>query len=427
MTKRIDRRAFVRSALTAGAGLLLAPTAGWSAAQRARLTGEGAFAQGVASGEPATNAITLWTRLEGLTASGNVGFEVARDPGFARVVSSGTAVADAAATSPSTSASAAPSSPRRGVLLPLQNRVGLVAGGALPHRPAGRLGARRCASPSSPARSSSPASTPPIATSPRRTSTSSSAWATTSTSRPSRRRARPTHRSARRLRRRRRGADAGRVPAQVLALPHRREPARGPPPVRPGRRVGRPRGRGQLRRRPAGRRDAEPPRALRRAPLQRLPRVVRAHAAPARGGRSNLRLAAAGQRRAVPARHAPVPRRPALQPHRRALSAPCPPTTTDDPSRTLLGAEQKAWLKGALRASRARWKVIANQVMICSLDAPPRNPLNTDSWDGYGAERQELVRPHRLEGDRRRHLRDRRHPHLLRRRRHAHRPPVRPR
>jgi alkaline phosphatase D len=30
-------------------------------------------------------------------------------------------------------------------------------------------------------------------------------------------------------------------------------------------------------------------------------------------------------------------------------------------------------------------------VMICSLDAPPHNPLNTDSWDGYGAERQELV------------------------------------
>jgi alkaline phosphatase D len=74
-----------------------------------------------------------------------------------------------------------------------------------------------------------------------------------------------------------------------------------------------------------------------------------------------------------------------------ALSAPCPPTTTDDPSRTLLGAEQKAWLKDALGRSRATWKVIANQVMICSLDAPPHNPLNTDSWDGYGAERAELV------------------------------------
>jgi alkaline phosphatase D len=74
-----------------------------------------------------------------------------------------------------------------------------------------------------------------------------------------------------------------------------------------------------------------------------------------------------------------------------ALSQPCPPTTTDDPSRTLMGATQKQWLKDALRSSKARWKVIANQVMICSLDAPPRNPLNTDSWDGYGAERQELI------------------------------------
>ncbi len=44
------------------------------------------------------------------------------------------------------------------------------------------------------------------------------------------------------------------------------------------------------------------------------------------------------------------------------------------------------WLKGALNASPAQWKLVANQVMITSLDAVPRNPLNTDSWDGYGAE-----------------------------------------
>jgi alkaline phosphatase D len=74
-----------------------------------------------------------------------------------------------------------------------------------------------------------------------------------------------------------------------------------------------------------------------------------------------------------------------------ALSQPCPPTTTDDPGRTLLGAVQKAWLKQALQQSKARWKLVANQVMITSLDAPPHNPLNTDSWDGYGADRRELV------------------------------------
>lgn len=61
------------------------------------------------------------------------------------------------------------------------------------------------------------------------------------------------------------------------------------------------------------------------------------------------------------------------------------------PGRTLLGATQKAWLKDALAASQAPWKVIANQVMIMSLDAPPGWPLNTDAWDGYGAERRELL------------------------------------
>ena len=109
MSKRIDRRTFVRSALTAGAGVLLAPSAGWSAAQKARLATEGAFAQGVASGEPATNAVTLWTRLDGITASANVGYEVARDAGFAKVVGSGRRRPTPRLTSPSTSAWAAPS------------------------------------------------------------------------------------------------------------------------------------------------------------------------------------------------------------------------------------------------------------------------------------------------------------------------------
>jgi alkaline phosphatase D len=75
-----------------------------------------------------------------------------------------------------------------------------------------------------------------------------------------------------------------------------------------------------------------------------------------------------------------------------ALSQPCPPSTTDDPSRAFLGTPQQAWLKHALSASRARWKLVANQVMITSLDVPPGNPLNTDAWDGYGAARADLVR-----------------------------------
>lgn len=70
---------------------------------------------------------------------------------------------------------------------------------------------------------------------------------------------------------------------------------------------------------------------------------------------------------------------------------PCPPAQRDAPGRTLLGAEQKAWLKSELTASRATWKVIGNPVMIMALDLPARNPLNPDQWDGYGAERRELL------------------------------------
>jgi alkaline phosphatase D len=70
----------------------------------------------------------------------------------------------------------------------------------------------------------------------------------------------------------------------------------------------------------------------------------------------------------------------------------CPPTEYNKPGRTLLGKEQLAWLKSGLESSSATWKIIGNQVQIMSLDVgSPRNPLNTDSWDGYGDERRELI------------------------------------
>jgi len=73
-----------------------------------------------------------------------------------------------------------------------------------------------------------------------------------------------------------------------------------------------------------------------------------------------------------------------------ALVIACGPDQYNAP-RTLLGAPQKAWLKDRLARSRAPWKIIANQVMMMSLDFPTGLPLNTDSWDGYGAERQEIL------------------------------------
>ena len=70
---------------------------------------------------------------------------------------------------------------------------------------------------------------------------------------------------------------------------------------------------------------------------------------------------------------------------------PCPPEERARPGRTMLGAAQKAWFKSSLAASRATWKVVGNQVMMMALDVPARNPLNTDQWDGYEAERRELI------------------------------------
>jgi len=63
-----------------------------------------------------------------------------------------------------------------------------------------------------------------------------------------------------------------------------------------------------------------------------------------------------------------------------------------DPSRTLLGAEQTGWLQAGLKGSRSTWKVVGNQLMIMALDFPePGGPINDDQWDGYGANRGELL------------------------------------
>ncbi|MGI8632984.1 MAG: alkaline phosphatase D family protein [Solirubrobacterales bacterium] len=71
------------------------------------------------------------------------------------------------------------------------------------------------------------------------------------------------------------------------------------------------------------------------------------------------------------------------------LAVPCP--EAEEPGRTLLGRTQKNWLKGGLESSRATWKLVGNQVMIMSLDLPNGNELNPDQWDGYQAERAEIL------------------------------------
>ncbi len=75
------------------------------------------------------------------------------------------------------------------------------------------------------------------------------------------------------------------------------------------------------------------------------------------------------------------------------------------PDRTMLGETQKAWFFNELSTSDAKWKVIGNQVIFSEFNvwwaADPSNPaLGTpeilesvflDIWDGYPAEREEII------------------------------------
>ncbi len=61
----------------------------------------------------------------------------------------------------------------------------------------------------------------------------------------------------------------------------------------------------------------------------------------------------------------------------------------NDTGRTILGHEQYNWLISNLDNSAAQWRIIGQQVMM----APAllfSNPLNEDQWDGYPAERAKL-------------------------------------
>ena len=61
------------------------------------------------------------------------------------------------------------------------------------------------------------------------------------------------------------------------------------------------------------------------------------------------------------------------------------------PGRTFLGGPQKAWLKGALPKSKARWSLLASETMMMALDSVPGSHANQDQWDGYSAEREEIL------------------------------------
>jgi alkaline phosphatase D len=66
----------------------------------------------------------------------------------------------------------------------------------------------------------------------------------------------------------------------------------------------------------------------------------------------------------------------------------------NDPRRTMLGATQEKWLSDGMGASRARWQLIANQLMVAPFDdlAGEQVRLDMDKWPGYPAARDRLLR-----------------------------------
>jgi alkaline phosphatase D len=63
-------------------------------------------------------------------------------------------------------------------------------------------------------------------------------------------------------------------------------------------------------------------------------------------------------------------------------------------TQTMLGEEQERWLERGLRDTRARWSVLANQVMIAQVKrgTPEAPTYAMDKWDGYVAARERLLR-----------------------------------
>lgn len=62
-----------------------------------------------------------------------------------------------------------------------------------------------------------------------------------------------------------------------------------------------------------------------------------------------------------------------------------------DPDATMLGTAQEAWLAAGMRASRARWAALAQQILAMRVDVGAHRH-NLDAWDGYEAARARLHR-----------------------------------
>ena len=77
------------------------------------------------------------------------------------------------------------------------------------------------------------------------------------------------------------------------------------------------------------------------------------------------------------------------------IATSCDRAGIDDPARSLLGADQEAWLLDALQASHARgasWRLVAQQVMMGQLSDAARGCVtHPDQWDGYAPSRARVL------------------------------------
>ncbi len=64
-----------------------------------------------------------------------------------------------------------------------------------------------------------------------------------------------------------------------------------------------------------------------------------------------------------------------------------------DPSRTMLGSDQEAWLVDGLPRSRTIWNVVAQSVLFGLLDIDPTSDrlFSAGGWDGYQASQQRII------------------------------------
>ncbi|MFF3627693.1 alkaline phosphatase D family protein [Streptomyces sp. NPDC002164] len=71
-----------------------------------------------------------------------------------------------------------------------------------------------------------------------------------------------------------------------------------------------------------------------------------------------------------------------------------PGPESEDPSRTMTGATQERWLLDGWRASEATWNVLAQQVVMAQRKDVPTDAfkLSMDAWDGYPASRARILK-----------------------------------